>query len=83
MLVLMSEQFDMICLCETWLRNNETTIPGSIWYGQNRLTISKRAIRASGSVGILVRSKWATTFNITTLDSLFESVTAYGNECMK
>ena len=58
-------------LCETWSWNNKT--PQNIWYGQNRLTMS-RGIRRSGVLWILVRFKWATTFNITTLESPFEGV---------
>ena len=65
--------YDIICLCETWLRNNDgISVPGYTWYGNNRKVISKRAIRGSGGVGLLIKSDLLSIYNVTVLDSSFE-----------
>ncbi len=65
----------MICLCETWLKDNQQiSIPGYIWYGQNRLDLSKSAVRGSGGVGILVSVGIANQFKVTVLDQHFEGI---------
>ena len=70
--------YDIICLCETWLRNNDgISVPGYTWYGNNRKVISKRAIRGSGEVGLLINSDLLSIYNVTVLE--FESK----NDCFQ
>ena len=46
----------LIGICETFLReDNEIHLEGYTWLGNNRKQISKRAIRGSGGVGLLVK----------------------------
>lgn len=42
---------DIICLCETWLRNNDgISVPGYTWYGNNRKVISKGLLEDQGEL---------------------------------
>ena len=78
--VIVSNNFDIfdiyiICLCETWLFNNNVIQCDRYkWIGQNRLAISKRAIRGSGGVGVLVKWQLYNMFDISILDSSFEGI---------
>ena len=66
---------DLICLCETFLRKNDTiNIPGYKWFGHNRANISKRAVRGSGGVGILVKDSTFSTFSIDIVDKQHEDI---------
>ena len=72
---LIKKQYDIICLCETWSRKDQTiSLPGYSWFGQNRLRISERAIRGSGGVGILVKSNLLQDYNASIIDSQMESI---------
>ena len=72
---LIKKQYDIIYLCETWLRKDQTvSLPGYSWFGQNRFLISQRAIRGSGGVGILVKSSLLQDYNASTLDSQMEGI---------
>ena len=66
---------DIICLCETFLIKEEViSLPGYVWYGNNRKSISKRAIRGSGGVGILLKDWVMHQCDIHVLDSSFEGI---------
>ena len=70
--VIISNNFDIICLCETWLSNNNVIeCDGYEWI---RLAISKRAIRGSGGVGVLIKWQLYNMFDISILDSSFEGI---------
>lgn len=65
----------MICLCETWLKENQQiAIPGYKWYGQNRSDLSRSAVRGSGGVGVLVSNTIGNQFKVTILDQHFEGI---------
>ena len=47
---------NLLCVCETFLRGNDgINIPGYRWFGNNRLNISKKAVRESGGVRNLIK----------------------------
>ena len=44
---------DIVCLCETWLRDNENiSCDYYKWIGQNRRALSRRAVKGSGGIGV-------------------------------
>ena len=54
--VILTTKLDLICLCESFLRDTKITdIVGHKWFGSNLTHISERANRRSGGVGILVK----------------------------
>lgn len=62
---------DIICLCETFLRKDgKIVIPGYKWFGRNRIrnNISKRAVRGSSGVGILVKDSIFSFFSVDIVD---------------
>ena len=66
---------DIICLCETFLIKEEViSLPGYVWYGNNRKSISKRAIRGSGGVGILVKDWLVHQCDVHILDNSYEGI---------
>ena len=66
---------DIVCLCETFLIKEEViSLPGYVWYSFNRKSISKRAIRGSGGVGILLKDWVVHQCDILVLDSSFEGI---------
>ena len=70
--VIQKLQCDILCLCETWLRDSDAiSIPGYKWFGQNRKQLSKRANRGSGGVGILIRNSLS---DISVMDSSVEGI---------
>ena len=73
--VVQAMNLDIICLCETFLRNNDSiNIEGYRWFGNNRKTISRRAIRGSGGVGILVKESLFDSFSIDVVDKKYEDI---------
>lgn len=64
-----------MCICETFLRNDDKPhIQGFEWFGNNRKNISKRAIRGSGGVGILVKTSVLHTYSIAVVEEKFEGI---------
>ena len=58
--VIKALKLDVICICESFLTgdgDHEILLEGYTWLGNNRKAISKRAIRGSGGVGILVSNR--------------------------
>ena len=57
--VLKALDLDIVCLSETFLQDERSiNIEGYSWFGNNRKSISKRALRGSGGsggVGVLVK----------------------------
>ena len=46
---------DVVCLVETWLKRDEVAgFYGYHWFGHIRSSLSRKAVRGSGGVGILV-----------------------------
>ena len=73
--VVQAMNLDIICLCETFLRNNDSIrIKGYRWFGNNRKTISRRAIRGSRGVGILVKDSLFDSFSIGIVDKKNEDI---------
>ena len=66
---------DILCLCETFVvGKQEVQLNNYIWYGNTRKTISRRAVRGSGGVGILVHRSILQHFTIQVLDNSFEDI---------
>jgi len=58
--VVHSLDLDLIGVCETFLRDDsEIHLEGYSWFGNNRKQVSKRAIRGSGGVGLLIRTQFS------------------------
>ena len=56
---------DIVCLCETWLQDKEIiTCDNYKWIGHNCKILSKRAVRGSGGVGVLVRLTMLRKFKV-------------------
>ena len=55
--VLNDLNLDIIGICESFLKNNETfSLNRYRWYGNNRTRLHKNASRGSGGVGVFVKS---------------------------
>ncbi|MDA8031503.1 MAG: endonuclease/exonuclease/phosphatase family protein, partial [Alphaproteobacteria bacterium] len=73
--VITATDLDIVCLCETFLRNSEIiSIEGYKWFGHNRTNISKRAVRGSGGVGVLVKESMFDRFSIDVVDKRHEDI---------
>ena len=65
----------IVCLCETFLRSSEIfSVEGYKWFGNNRTSISKRAVRGSGGVGALVKESTTDRFSIDIVDNSHEDM---------
>ena len=59
---------DIICLCETFLKDEQIIeVPDYTWFGNNRKSISKRACRGSGGVGILIRDSVLKQYSVASI----------------
>ena len=66
---------DVICISETFLTKDKCVIlDGYTWFGNNRKSISKRAFRGSGGVGILIRNDILQHYNISIISDKFEGI---------
>ena len=66
---------DIVCLCETFLKNEQTIeVPGYCWFGNNRKSISKRAFRVSGGVGILIRDSVLKQYSVASISDKHEGI---------
>ena len=73
--VILATNLDIVCLCETFLRNSESlSLEGYKWIGHNRTNISRRAIRGSGGVGVLIKESMFNRFSIDTVDKRYEDI---------
>ena len=46
---------DVVALVETWLKGEEEIgVEGYWWFGRNRRSLHRKAVRGSGAVGLLV-----------------------------
>ena len=61
--------------CEKFLRNSEIiSIERYKWFGRNRTNTSKRAVRGSGGVGVLVKESMFDRFSIDIVDKSHEDI---------
>ena len=66
---------DIVCLCETFLKDEQTIeVPGYSWFGNNRKSISKRAFRGSGGVGILIRDSVLKQYSVASISDKHEGI---------
>jgi hypothetical protein len=65
----------MICIVETFLRDNEVIeLPGYRWYGQNRTVLHSRAVRGSGGIGCFVKLDLLQYFDCSVIDNDHEGI---------
>ena len=65
----------MIGVVESWLRGDEeASFEGYKWFGNNRKSIHKRAVRGSGGVGVLVREPLLRFWSCEVLDCDVEDI---------
>lgn len=69
--ILLSLNPDIISLNETHLSNLTPELDGFTWIGHNRV-VHKRAVKASGGVGIFVKQTLLDNFIIRTVDKTFD-----------
>ena len=68
-------ELDIVCVSETFLiGEQELDIAGFRWFGNNRKSLSKRACRGSGGVGILVRNNIMSNYDVAVLSNKFEGI---------
>ena len=74
-LVLNHYKPDVIGVVESWLRGDEeASFEGYKWFGNNRKSVHKRAVRGSGGVGVLVREPLLRYWSCELLDCDVEDV---------
>ncbi|ESO89846.1 hypothetical protein LOTGIDRAFT_164534 [Lottia gigantea] len=67
--------FDVLFLCETFLRFNEKiAVNGYKWLGRNRDITHKKAKRGSGHVGFLIRNNIYDEYHVSILDESLEDI---------
>jgi len=73
--VLQNSDCDVFAVCETFLRGNEEPkVNGYTWYGNNRTSTHRNAVRGSGGVGVFVKSELLDEYDITPLDKSVEDI---------
>ena len=73
--MILATNLDIVCLCETFLRSSDIiNIEGYKWFGKNRTSISKTAVRGSGGVGVLVKESMFDRFSIDIVDKSHEDI---------
>lgn len=74
-LVLQNSDCDVFAVCETSLRENEDPkVNGYKWYGNNRTSTHRNAVRGSGGVGVFVKSELLDEYVIIMLDKSVEDI---------
>ena len=73
--VIKASNLDIVCLCETFLKDEQTIdFPGYTWFGNNRKSISKRAFRGSGGIGILIRNSVLKQYNVAPISDKHDGI---------
>ena len=68
-------QPDVVCLTETWLKGNEGVVFDEYeWFGHNRVLVSRKAVRGSGGVGVLVKNVILQDWSVKVIDMKLEDV---------
>lgn len=73
--VILASGLDLLCVCETFLRGNDgINFPGYRLFGNNKLNISKRAVRGSGGVRILIKDSLFNKYSIYIVDRSYKHI---------
>ena len=73
--ILLACNFDIICLCETHLKGNDSiSLEGYQWFGSNRKLVYSNARRGSGGVGIFIKDDIVDKYSISVLDNDMEGI---------
>ena len=74
-LVLQNSDCDVFAICETFLRGNEEPkVNGYTWYGNNRTSTHRNAVRGSGGVWVFAKSELLDEYDITPLVKSVEDI---------
>ena len=74
-LVLQNSDCDDFAVCETFLHGNEVPkVNGYTWYGNNRTSTHRNAVRGSGGVGVFVKSELLDEYDIIPSDKSVEDI---------
>ena len=66
---------DIIGISKTHLvRDDCLSVPGYKWFGHNRTTLHKRALRRSGGAGWLIKDSIINNYNVSVIDSSYEGI---------
>ena len=66
---------DVIAVVETWMRGEEVIeVDGYRWVGRNRKGLHRKAVRGSGSVGLLIKEEVLERYTIEILECDVEDV---------
>ena len=73
--ILHALSIDIIGVTETFLKSNDVlSLPGYVWYGQNRQMLHVRANRGSGGIGCFVKAKLLDYFECHVINNSFEGI---------
>ena len=75
--IILQCNYDIYCLCETHLRNNDTftiNVDNYQWFPHNRELIHRNARKGSGGVGVLVKKSFLNSYDIKCIDRCFDGV---------
>ena len=68
-------QPDIVCLVETWLKGDVGVVFDDYeWFGHNRASVSRKAVRGSGGVGLLVKKLILRDWSVEVVDMRLEDV---------
>ena len=63
-------RLDVIALVETWLKGDEVIgVECYVWFGRNRRSLHRKAVRGSGGVGLLIHTEELEGWEIEVLDT--------------
>ena len=66
---------DIVCLCETFLKDEQAIdFPCYTWFGNNCKSISKRASRGSGAVGILIKDSVLKQYSVASISDKHDGI---------
>ena len=73
--VLKSLDLDILCVCETFLRNTESiNIEGYTCFNNNRASQNGNSRRGSGGVAVLIKTELLNVFNVEVLDDTVRDI---------
>ena len=65
----------IVCLVETWLKGDVGVVFDDYeWFGHNRASVSRKAVRGSGGVGLLVKKLILRDWSVEVVDMRLEDV---------
>lgn len=72
--VIVALALDLLCACEILRGSDTINIPGYRWFGHKRVNISKRGVRGSGGVGILIKDSFFNNLSVDIVNKSHEDI---------